>query len=80
MNELMILLRFSMVSYCASSRRIAFGGKNGTVVVHDLRATRTQVRLMFQCYHLSSRPYLRGYYVPIRDSVKLQTIMGRMTK
>ncbi|GMS89618.1 hypothetical protein PENTCL1PPCAC_11793, partial [Pristionchus entomophagus] len=34
--------KFSMVSYCASSRRIAFGGKNGTVVVHDLRATRTQ--------------------------------------
>ncbi|GMT20536.1 hypothetical protein PFISCL1PPCAC_11833 [Pristionchus fissidentatus] len=34
--------KFSMVSYCPSSRRIAFGGKNGAVVVHDLRATRTQ--------------------------------------
>ena len=33
-----------MVAYCSSTRRIAFGGKNGNCVVHDLRATKAQVR------------------------------------
>ncbi|PIC38642.1 hypothetical protein B9Z55_010589 [Caenorhabditis nigoni] len=30
-----------MVAYCSSTKRIAFGGKNGTCVVHELRATKT---------------------------------------
>lgn len=32
-----------MISYCPATRRIAFGGKNGTVVVHDLKASKSQV-------------------------------------
>ncbi|KAK6034593.1 hypothetical protein COOONC_27897 [Cooperia oncophora] len=29
-----------MVAYCPSTRRIAFGGKNGSCVVHELRAAK----------------------------------------
>uniref|UniRef100_A0A0N5A9D2 WD_REPEATS_REGION domain-containing protein n=1 Tax=Syphacia muris TaxID=451379 RepID=A0A0N5A9D2_9BILA len=32
---------FYMVAYCANTRRIAFGGRNGAVVVHELRASKT---------------------------------------
>lgn len=35
------IVKFNMVAYCSSSKRIAFGGKNGTCVVHELRATKT---------------------------------------
>ncbi|VDM53829.1 unnamed protein product [Angiostrongylus costaricensis] len=34
------ITKFPMVAYCASTRRIAFGGKNGTCVVHELRAAK----------------------------------------
>nr|CTP81986.1 BMA-RBC-2 [Brugia malayi] len=33
---------FYMVAYCPNTRRIAFGGRNGTVVVHELRAAKAQ--------------------------------------
>ncbi|MFH4974008.1 hypothetical protein AB6A40_000717 [Gnathostoma spinigerum] len=36
------ITKFYMVGYCANTRRIAFGGRNGTVVVHELRAARSQ--------------------------------------
>lgn len=32
-----------MVAYCSSTRRIAFGGKNGVIIVHELRASKAQV-------------------------------------
>uniref|UniRef100_A0A1I7ZDM7 WD_REPEATS_REGION domain-containing protein n=1 Tax=Steinernema glaseri TaxID=37863 RepID=A0A1I7ZDM7_9BILA len=32
-----------MVGYCPQTRRIAFGGKNGSVVVHELRASKAQI-------------------------------------
>ncbi|KAF1761406.1 hypothetical protein GCK72_009662 [Caenorhabditis remanei] len=35
------IVKFNMVAYCSSSKRIAFGGKNGTCVVHELRASKT---------------------------------------
>ncbi|CAI5446025.1 unnamed protein product [Caenorhabditis angaria] len=35
------ITKFNMVAYCSSTRRIAFGGINGTCVVHELRATKT---------------------------------------
>uniref|UniRef100_A0A1I7VUD3 WD_REPEATS_REGION domain-containing protein n=1 Tax=Loa loa TaxID=7209 RepID=A0A1I7VUD3_LOALO len=31
-----------MVAYCPNTRRIAFGGRTGTVVVHELRAAKAQ--------------------------------------
>ncbi|KAK6032065.1 WD domain, G-beta repeat protein [Ostertagia ostertagi] len=34
------ITKFYMVAYCSSTRRIAFGGKNGTCVVHELRAAK----------------------------------------
>lgn len=34
------ITKFYMVAYCAATRRIAFGGKNGTCVVHELRAAK----------------------------------------
>ncbi|CAJ0597261.1 unnamed protein product [Cylicocyclus nassatus] len=34
------ITKFYMVAYCAPTRRIAFGGKNGTCVVHELRAAK----------------------------------------
>nr|CDJ83842.1 WD40 repeat domain containing protein [Haemonchus contortus] len=34
------ITKFFMVAYCSSTRRIAFGGKNGTCVVHELRAAK----------------------------------------
>lgn len=36
------ITKFYMVAYCANSRRIAFGGKNGSVVLHELRAGKAQ--------------------------------------
>ncbi|TKR76232.1 hypothetical protein L596_017399 [Steinernema carpocapsae] len=35
--------KFYMVAYCPQTRRIAFGGKNGSVVVHDLRQSKAQI-------------------------------------
>uniref|UniRef100_A0A8R1DZA5 WD_REPEATS_REGION domain-containing protein n=1 Tax=Caenorhabditis japonica TaxID=281687 RepID=A0A8R1DZA5_CAEJA len=35
------IVKFSMVAYCSHTKKIAFGGKNGTCVVHELRATKT---------------------------------------
>ncbi|KAK0414604.1 hypothetical protein QR680_011521 [Steinernema hermaphroditum] len=35
--------KFYMVGYCPQTRRIAFGGKNGSVVVHELRASKAQI-------------------------------------
>ncbi|VDN07727.1 unnamed protein product [Thelazia callipaeda] len=37
-----VYLWFYMVSYCPNTRRIAFGGRNGIVVVHELRAAKVQ--------------------------------------
>ncbi|VDM73505.1 unnamed protein product [Strongylus vulgaris] len=37
------ITKFYMVAYCASTRRIAFGGKNGTCIVHELRAAKAHV-------------------------------------
>uniref|UniRef100_A0A915Q1S3 Anaphase-promoting complex subunit 4 WD40 domain-containing protein n=1 Tax=Setaria digitata TaxID=48799 RepID=A0A915Q1S3_9BILA len=37
------ITRFYMVAYCPNTRRIAFGGRNGTVVVHELRAAKAQI-------------------------------------
>jgi len=34
--------KFGMISYCSQSRRIAFGGKNGAVVIHELRGGKAQ--------------------------------------
>ncbi|KJH46425.1 WD domain, G-beta repeat protein [Dictyocaulus viviparus] len=34
------ITKFHMVAYCASTRRIAFGGKNGICMVHELRAAK----------------------------------------
>lgn len=34
-----------MVAYCAATRRIAFGGKNGVIIVHELRTSKAQVTL-----------------------------------
>jgi WD repeat-containing protein 7 len=31
-----------MVAYCPTTRRIAFGGKNGTIVIHELKASKAQ--------------------------------------
>ncbi|CAD5215974.1 unnamed protein product [Bursaphelenchus okinawaensis] len=36
------IAKFYMVGYCSSTRRVAFGGKNGSVVVHDLKAAKAQ--------------------------------------
>ncbi|VDK17340.1 unnamed protein product [Anisakis simplex] len=36
------ITKFYMVGYCANTRRIAFGGRNGSVVVHELRAAKSQ--------------------------------------
>ncbi|CAB3403143.1 unnamed protein product [Caenorhabditis bovis] len=35
------ITKFNMVAYCSATRKIAFGGVNGTCVVHELRATKT---------------------------------------
>ncbi|CAD6188336.1 unnamed protein product [Caenorhabditis auriculariae] len=35
------ITKFPMVAYCSSTRRIAFGGRNGTCIVHELRAAKT---------------------------------------
>jgi hypothetical protein len=32
-----------MVAYCPATRRLAFGGKNGVIVIHELRASKAQV-------------------------------------
>lgn len=31
-----------MIGYCPATRRIAFGGKNGSIVVHDLKSSKAQ--------------------------------------
>ncbi|KAI6215429.1 hypothetical protein M3Y94_00384300 [Aphelenchoides besseyi] len=36
------IAKFNMISYCSATRRVAFGGKNGSIVVHDLRASKAQ--------------------------------------
>ncbi|CAJ0578746.1 unnamed protein product, partial [Mesorhabditis spiculigera] len=36
------ITKFYMVSYCPTSRRIAFGGRNGACVVHELRPGKAQ--------------------------------------
>jgi WD40 repeat protein len=36
------IAKFYMIAYCAATRRIAFGGRNGTIVVHELRALKAQ--------------------------------------
>lgn len=36
------IARFYMVAYCGSTRRLAFGGKNGVIVIHELRASKAQ--------------------------------------
>uniref|UniRef100_A0A183UV28 WD_REPEATS_REGION domain-containing protein n=1 Tax=Toxocara canis TaxID=6265 RepID=A0A183UV28_TOXCA len=36
------ITKFYMVAYCANTRRLAFGGRNGTVVLHELRAAKAQ--------------------------------------
>uniref|UniRef100_A0A0K0FWK8 WD_REPEATS_REGION domain-containing protein n=1 Tax=Strongyloides venezuelensis TaxID=75913 RepID=A0A0K0FWK8_STRVS len=36
------IAKFHMVAYCAQSRRIGFGGKNGKIVIHDLKTSKTQ--------------------------------------
>lgn len=47
-----------MVAYCASTRRIAFGGKNGTCVVHELRAAKAHVSDLW--YSLFAVPIFKG--------------------
>lgn len=37
------IAKFYMISYCPTSRRIAFGGKNGTIVIHELKTMKSQV-------------------------------------
>ena len=37
------LCRFPMVSYCASSRRICVGSKNGTMAFYELKQSKAQV-------------------------------------
>lgn len=39
-----------MVAYCPNTRRLAFGGKNGAIIVHELRASKAQVRLEMEIY------------------------------
>ena len=39
-----IRCRFRMIDYNSSSKRLIAGGKNGTVVIHELRANKAQVR------------------------------------
>lgn len=34
------IAKFYMVAYCPTTRRIAFGGKNGTIVIHELKASK----------------------------------------
>lgn len=41
-----------MVAYCAATRRIAFGGKNGVIIVHELRASKAQVMSYFISFYL----------------------------
>ncbi|VDK71899.1 unnamed protein product [Onchocerca ochengi] len=41
-NNFLSFFWFYMVAYCPNTRRIAFGGQNGTVVVHELRAAKSQ--------------------------------------
>uniref|UniRef100_A0A1I7SSR8 WD repeat-containing protein 7 n=1 Tax=Bursaphelenchus xylophilus TaxID=6326 RepID=A0A1I7SSR8_BURXY len=36
------IAKFYMVGYCGATRRVAFGGKNGSIVVHDLKAAKAQ--------------------------------------
>lgn len=43
-----------MVAYCANTRRIAFGGRNGSVVVHELRTAKTQAFITINMFTLQS--------------------------
>jgi hypothetical protein len=36
------IAKFYMIAYCTATRRIAFGGKNGAIVVHELKASKAQ--------------------------------------
>uniref|UniRef100_A0A914YHG7 Anaphase-promoting complex subunit 4 WD40 domain-containing protein n=1 Tax=Panagrolaimus superbus TaxID=310955 RepID=A0A914YHG7_9BILA len=36
------IAKFYMIAYCPASRRIAFGGKNGSIVVHELKTMKSQ--------------------------------------
>ncbi|CAJ0941220.1 unnamed protein product, partial [Mesorhabditis belari] len=36
------ITRFYMIGYCATTRRIAFGGRNGICIVHELRSAKAQ--------------------------------------
>ncbi|CAK5094644.1 unnamed protein product [Meloidogyne enterolobii] len=36
------IAKFYMVTYCPTTRRLAFGGKNGTIVIHELRLSKSQ--------------------------------------
>uniref|UniRef100_A0A183BNY2 WD_REPEATS_REGION domain-containing protein n=1 Tax=Globodera pallida TaxID=36090 RepID=A0A183BNY2_GLOPA len=36
------IAKFYMVAYCPNTRRLAFGGKNGAIIVHELRASKAQ--------------------------------------
>lgn len=38
-----ICCRFPMIGCCSQTRRIAFGGKSGAIVIHELRAGKSQV-------------------------------------
>lgn len=57
-NWLKCDFRFYMVAYCAATRRIAFGGKNGTIIVHELRASKAQVLIVVNVKSLNSKTYL----------------------
>jgi len=37
------IAKFYMIAYCPASRRLAFGGKNGSIVVHELKTMKSQV-------------------------------------
>jgi WD40 repeat protein len=37
------IAKFYMIAYCPTSRRIAFGGKNGSIVMHELKTMKSQV-------------------------------------
>uniref|UniRef100_A0A7E4VMZ0 WD_REPEATS_REGION domain-containing protein n=1 Tax=Panagrellus redivivus TaxID=6233 RepID=A0A7E4VMZ0_PANRE len=36
------IAKFYMIGYCPASRRIAFGGRNGSIVVHELKTMKSQ--------------------------------------
>uniref|UniRef100_A0AC34RE37 Uncharacterized protein n=2 Tax=Panagrolaimus sp. JU765 TaxID=591449 RepID=A0AC34RE37_9BILA len=36
------IAKFYMIAYCPASRRLAFGGKNGSIVVHEIKTMKSQ--------------------------------------